>query len=77
MKATRLTDAISESKPGSDLAAEVAAAFAAASMIFADDADFKEMLISKASTLLQFAESNRGRYIDSIPRGMKYPSQRY
>ena len=76
MKATRLTDAISESKPGSDLAAEVAASFACASMIFSDEPDFKEMLISKASALLQFAESNPGRYIDSVPRGIKYASQR-
>lgn len=72
-----MTEFISESRPGSDLAAEVAASFAAASMVFTDEADFKEMLISKAAGLLQFAEGYKGRYIDAVPRAAKYMSSSY
>ena len=76
-KAARLTEAITESEPGSDLAAEVAAAFAAASMVFAEDEEFKSLLISRAASLLQFAEGFEGRYTDSVPRAAKYSSRNY
>jgi len=59
------------------LAAEVAAAFAAASIVFKDDANFKEMLTSRAAGLLQFAEGYQGRYIDAVPRASKYMSSSY
>jgi endoglucanase len=51
VKGVRQKYYISESKPGSDLAGEVAAAFAAASIVFSDEPDYKEMLISKVGSL--------------------------
>lgn len=52
--------------PGSDLAGESAAALAAASMVFADDAAYKNTLLTHAKQLYTFADQRRGKYSDCI-----------
>jgi hypothetical protein len=52
--------------PGSDLAGESAAALAAASMVFADDASYKNLLLTHAKQLYTFADQRRGKYSDCI-----------
>ncbi|KAG0447660.1 hypothetical protein HPP92_028218 [Vanilla planifolia] len=46
----------------SDLAAEMAAALAAASIVFKDNKSYSQKLVHGASTLWKFARSQRGRY---------------
>lgn len=59
---------ITEEKPGSDLAGETAAAFAAASLVFREtDADYAEICLRHAEQLYEFATKFRGKYSDSIP----------
>ncbi len=56
------------SKPGSDLAAETAAALAATSILFADsDPNYSSELITHAKQLYEFADKHRGIYSESIP----------
>ena len=58
---------IDKDNPGSDLAAETAAAMAAASMIFADDDPaYSTTLLEHAKQLYQFADTYRGAYSDAI-----------
>ena len=53
--------------PGSDVAAETAAAMAAMSILLSDsDASFAAELIEHATALYTFADSHRGRYSDAI-----------
>ncbi|BBM99915.1 endoglucanase [Marchantia polymorpha subsp. ruderalis] len=54
---------------GSDLGAEMAAAMAAASIVFRDDQAYSEKLVAASRNLLKFAEDNgkRGRYVKSLP----------
>ncbi len=59
---------IDATKPGSDLAAETAAALAATSILFADsDPAYSATLISHAEQLYNFADTKRGVYSDAIP----------
>ena len=59
---------ITKEKPGSDLAGETAAAFAAASLVFRDhDADYAGICMKHAEQLYEFATGFRGKYSDSIP----------
>ncbi len=58
---------IDASNPGSDLAAETAAAMAATSILFKDsDPAYSATLISHAKELYTFADENRGVYSESI-----------
>ncbi len=59
--------------PGSDLAAETAAAMAAASMVFADDdPDYSATLLKHAKQLYDFADTYRGVYTSSITDAASY-----
>lgn len=60
---------IDESRPGSELAAETAAAMAAASIVFAvDDPTYSATLLRHAIQLYHFADNFRGLYSTSIPK---------
>ena len=64
---------ITTSKPGSELAAETAAALAAASMAFAQtNQAYASTLAKHAEELYEFADKNRGKYSDSIPNAAKF-----
>ncbi|MBT9317030.1 glycoside hydrolase family 9 protein [Leptothoe spongobia] len=59
--------------PGSDLAAETAAALASASIVFRDtNPAYADELLANAKQLYAFADTYRGRYSDSIPQARKY-----
>lgn len=67
--------AISESCPGSDLAAETAAALAAISIIFHDQPDYSSQLLRHAEQLYSFADRYRGIYSHCIRDAHRhYPS---
>ena len=58
---------ITQAKPGSDLAAETAAALAAASIAFmTTDSDYARTLVRHARELYELADLYRGKYSDSI-----------
>nr|AXQ39836.1 beta-1,4-endoglucanase [Loboptera decipiens] len=58
---------IDASNPGSDLAAETAAALAAASLVFKTaDPSYSSTLLTHAKQLYNFADTSRGKYSDSI-----------
>ncbi|KAK7868027.1 hypothetical protein R5R35_010198 [Gryllus longicercus] len=59
---------IDAAHPGSDAAAETAAALAAASIVFrrAGDAAYADLLLQHAKDLFSFADTYRGKYSDSI-----------
>ncbi|GFG41057.1 hypothetical protein Cfor_04533 [Coptotermes formosanus] len=58
---------IDKSHPGSELAAETAAALAAASIVFKDvDPSYSSELLTHAKQLFDFANNYRGKYSDSI-----------
>ena len=64
---------IDPENPGSDLAAEAAAALAAASIIFRDsDPAYADELLTNAKQLYTFADNHRGRYSDSISQAREY-----
>jgi endoglucanase len=64
---------IDASKPGSDLAAETAAAMAAASILFkTDDAAYSTTLLNHAIQLYNFADTYRGKYSSSITDAAGY-----
>ena len=57
---------ITQSRPGTDIAAEFAAAFAASSILFQDsDPSFSSTLIQHAEELYEFADEERALYSDS------------
>eukprot|EP00249_Psilotum_nudum_P001463 c13927_g1_i1 orf=524-2356(-) len=51
----------------SDLAAEMAAALAAASIVFKDDRVYSQKLVHGGEVLFDFSRKSRGRYSQSIP----------
>ncbi|MDJ0734034.1 MAG: glycoside hydrolase family 9 protein [Nostocaceae cyanobacterium] len=58
---------IDRENPGSDLAAEAAAALAAASIVFRPtDSAYADLLLENAKQLYTFADTYRGKYSDSI-----------
>ncbi len=58
---------IDRQNPGSDLAAESAAALASASIAFKTaDPDYADRLLTNAKQLFEFADQYRGKYSDSI-----------
>lgn len=67
MTMSRPSFKVTSSQPGSDLAGETAAAFAAASILFKDDdADYSATLLDHAKRLYDFADKYRGKYSDVI-----------
>ncbi|GEM46292.1 glycoside hydrolase family 9 protein [Deinococcus cellulosilyticus] len=69
----RPTYYIDESKPGSDLAGETAAALAAGSMVFKDsDPTYAATLLNHAKQLYAFADQYRGKYSSSITDASGY-----
>jgi hypothetical protein len=59
---------IDPSHPGSDVAADTAAALASASMILrSTDAAYASTLLENAKELYEFADTYRGNYSDSVP----------
>lgn len=50
----------------SDLAAEMAAALAAASIVFKDDRSYNQVLVHAAGTVYRFARGPRARYSDVV-----------
>lgn len=68
MMEKRPTFQVDALSPGSDVAAETAAAMASASLVFRKtDSAYSDKLISHAQQLFQFADSHRGLYSSSIP----------
>ncbi|MGP4111591.1 glycoside hydrolase family 9 protein [Streptomyces sp. 4N509B] len=66
---------VDASCPGSDVAAETAAAMAASSMLFAeDDPTYAATLVRHAEELYDFADTHRGAYSDCVPAGNFYRS---
>lgn len=58
---------VSPDKPGSDVAAETAAALAAASMVFKKvDEKYAKKLVATAKKVMDFAMKYQGRYSDSL-----------
>ncbi|KAL4220777.1 hypothetical protein ACF0H5_019045 [Mactra antiquata] len=58
---------IDESHPGSDMAAEQAAAFAASYLVFhTKNATYADELLSHAKQIFAFAEAHPGKYSDSV-----------
>ncbi|WP_158655081.1 glycoside hydrolase family 9 protein [Flavivirga eckloniae] len=67
MVMSRPSHKIDAANPGSELAAETAAALAAASMLFKDsDPTYSATLITHAKQLYNFADTHRGVYSESI-----------
>lgn len=64
---------ITETKPGSDLAGETAAALAAASILFKDsNPTYSNTCLQHARELYDFANNFRGKYADSISDAAKF-----
>ena len=64
---------ITPQKPGSELAAETAAALAAASIAFrSTDIGYSMRLLEHAAELYEFADKYRGVYSDSIPNAASF-----
>ncbi|XP_046572617.1 endoglucanase E-4-like isoform X1 [Haliotis rubra] len=64
---------VTASKPGSDVSAETAAAFAMGSVVFKDkDPAFSAKLLSAAKTLYDFAKKYQGIYSNSVNQAAGY-----
>ena len=64
---------INTSFPGTEVAAETAAAMASASLVFKkSDASYSRLLLGHAQDLFNFADTYRGSYSLSIPQVQKY-----
>ena len=64
---------VSQSQPGTEVAAESAAALAAASLAFRpDDAAYADELLEHAEALYRFADSYRGTYVNAIPNARDF-----
>ncbi|KAL6010333.1 hypothetical protein ACLOJK_000764 [Asimina triloba] len=64
---------INTSYPGSEVAAETAAALASASLVFKDiNTSYSDLLIEHADGLFTFADTHRGIYSASIPQVQTY-----
>lgn len=73
MAMSRPSYKIDQTHPGSDLAAETAAAMAAASMVFkTDDPSYSTILLNHAIQLYNFADTYRGKYSSSITDAAGY-----
>ncbi|XP_066332644.1 endoglucanase 8-like [Miscanthus floridulus] len=67
MKAPRTLYEIDEKTPGTEIAAETAAAFAASSMVFRNDKKYSRALLNKAKLLFLFAKAHQGSYDGECP----------
>ncbi|XP_059630328.1 endoglucanase 12-like [Cornus florida] len=75
MTTPRTSYKIDAQHPGSDLAAETAAAFAASAIAFRKSSpQYSAQLIIHANQLFQFAKTNQGLYQNSIPVAGKFYS---
>ncbi|RVX03077.1 Endoglucanase 13 [Vitis vinifera] len=75
MTTPRTSYKIDGQHPGSDLAGETAAAFAAASMAFSkSDPSYSSQLLSHGKQLFDFAKTHQGLYQNSIPQAKFYAS---
>lgn len=64
---------VNASCPGSDVAAETAAAMASASLVFKNtDSTYSGTLLKHAKQLFTFADKNRGSYSENIPEVQTY-----
>ncbi|KAL2321967.1 hypothetical protein Fmac_026346 [Flemingia macrophylla] len=64
---------VNASCPGSDVAAETAAAMASASLVFKKaDSTYSSTLLKHAKQLFSFANKNRGSYSENIPEVQTY-----
>ncbi|XP_047322127.1 endoglucanase 24-like [Impatiens glandulifera] len=73
MAENRPLSQVNTSLPGSDVAAETAAAMASASMVFKSiNSTYSSLLLKHAQQLFTFADKNRGLYSDSIPQVQTY-----
>ncbi|GJP86572.1 hypothetical protein CLOP_g16580 [Closterium sp. NIES-67] len=79
MSTSRTAYRINATRPGSDLAAETAAALAASYLAFKPvDATYASTLLSHAQQLFIFADAYRGKYSDSVPFArLRFPSTGY
>ncbi|OVA11613.1 Glycoside hydrolase [Macleaya cordata] len=67
MDTVRTVYSVSAGNPGSDVAAETAAALAAASMVFRKvDPKYSKLLLKTAKRVMQFAITYKGAYSDSL-----------
>jgi Ca2+-binding RTX toxin-like protein len=76
----RPTYSIDKDNPGSDLAAETAAAMASSSIVFRAEGmdEYADLLVEKSISLYNFAETYRGKYSNSIPDAKEvYGSNEY
>ncbi|URD92248.1 Glycosyl hydrolase family 9 [Musa troglodytarum] len=73
MKEKRPLTQVNKSIPGTDVAAETAAAMAAASLVFKTrNVTYSDLLLQHAEKLFTFADSYRGSYSVSFPQVQKY-----
>ncbi|KAE8677102.1 Endoglucanase 24 [Hibiscus syriacus] len=64
---------VNTSLPGSDVAAETAAALASASLVFEkNDSNYSSTLLKHAKQLFTFADEHKGSYTESLPELAKY-----
>jgi len=68
---------VTECHTCSDLAAEMAAALAAASIVFKDNKAYSEKLVHGARTLFSFSRQQRGRYSVGTEAAIFYNSTMY
>uniref|UniRef100_A0A0D3G4H0 Endoglucanase n=1 Tax=Oryza barthii TaxID=65489 RepID=A0A0D3G4H0_9ORYZ len=78
MTTSRQAFRVDPQHPGSDLAAETAAAMAAASIVFRDtNTSYANLLLVHSKQLFEFADKYRGKYDASITVARKYYSSGY
>ncbi|KAH8509574.1 hypothetical protein Peur_051364 [Populus x canadensis] len=63
---------VNTSFPGTDVAAETAAAMASASLVFKSDSTYSSTLLRHAKELFTFADKYRGLYSESVPEVATY-----
>ncbi|CAH1790308.1 unnamed protein product [Owenia fusiformis] len=64
---------VTRQKPGSDLTAETASAFAAGYLVFKDtNPTYAATLLTHARQLFDFANNYRGKYVDGIPEAKDF-----
>lgn len=73
MKEKRPLTQVNTSSPGTDVAAETAAALASASLVYkSSDSAYSATLLKHAKQLFTFADKHRGSYSESIPEVQTY-----
>ncbi|KAJ6405885.1 hypothetical protein OIU84_013786 [Salix udensis] len=72
MSENRPLTQINKSSPGTEVAAETAAALASASLVFRSDFRYSSTLLRHAKELFTFADKYRGSYSETIPEVATY-----